>query len=82
MSVGVVYSLYMISDDAYYCGEGRQRIPGRHFWGRGAAVMMEVLRRGTRGLGAWYRERCASSQRPGSTQEAEVDDDYDRYDVE
>lgn len=82
MSVTGFYSLYMLSDDAYYCGEGRQRIHGRHFWGRSAAAVVEVLRRGTLGLGAWYQERRASSQRSDSTQEKKADGDYDRCDME
>lgn len=67
-----------MAEDSYYCGDGRQTEPGRHRFGR----MARGTVRDVKWLAAWFRGRCASSQRCDSKKEPEVDDDYDRCDVE
>lgn len=81
--------LYMMSDEPYHCGKGRQRVPGRHFWGREVSAWRMGLQEATYGarrLAAWFRGRCISSQRSIGTQapeaEAEANPDYDLCDVE
>lgn len=84
LSVGMMYSLYMVSDEPYYCGEGRQIRPGRHFWEREAEAdgeFMEKVVNGSQRLAAWFRERCSSSQLCNSTPEPEADVDHDLCDV-
>lgn len=85
LSVSAVVSLYWFSDEPYYCGEGRQRRRGHHFWGREAADatdMVQWVNNGAQRLAAWFRERCAFSQISKSTQGPETDDDYDLCEVE
>lgn len=50
-SLCAVAGLYMISDDPYYCGRGRRRIRGNHFWGREVASAEEGVRLAD--SGAW-----------------------------
>lgn len=53
----------MISDDPYYCGRGRRRIRGNHFWGREIASAEEGVRLAGRGalrLAARFGEWCSS----------------------
>lgn len=78
LSVATIATFYMLSDEPYHCGEGHQRGPGRHLWGRQATAVMQVGRR----LGAWFRERFAFPQRSDREQEPEADGVYDRRDVE
>lgn len=85
VSVCWIWSLYRLSDDPYYCGEGRQRYLGNHFWGRQKMVwkwVWQEVRNESQLLAAWFQERCASSQRRDSTPEPEADGDYDLCDVE
>lgn len=63
MSLCAVAGLYMISDEPYYCGRGRRRIRGNHFWGREIASAEEGVRLAGRGalrLAARFGEWCSS----------------------
>lgn len=66
----------MISDEPYYCGEGRQRIRGRHVWEREAAMVTDIMHfagDGSRRLAAWFQERCSFSRLLDSIQVPEVE---------
>ncbi|KAI7777225.1 hypothetical protein LA080_003889 [Diaporthe eres] len=60
VSVAVVAGLCFLSDDPYYCGEGRQGIRGRHVWEREAAMVTDIMEYagdGARRLAGWVWER-------------------------
>lgn len=68
-SLCAVAGLYMISDDPYYCGRGRRRIRGNHFWGRELASVEEVVRMADGGawtlavrFGEWFSSLGGSDE--------------------
>lgn len=76
VSGSAVIWLYMISDEPYYCGKGRQRIRGRHLWEREAAIVTDIMQSagvGAQRLAAWFQERFSLSRLLDDMQYPEVE---------